>query len=67
MALPHDAMGCLRFVIVIFPDHPHLLSLICIFFFKTVFIWNICMFKTIALLKKNIGNRINNMAYKLSI
>ena len=28
MALPCGAMGCLRFVIVVFPDHTHLLSLI---------------------------------------
>ena len=27
MALPRDAMGCLRFVIVVFPDHTHLLLL----------------------------------------
>ena len=25
MALPHGAMGCLQFVIVVFPDHTHLL------------------------------------------
>ena len=25
MALPRGAMGCLRFVIVVFPDHTHLL------------------------------------------
>ena len=27
MALPRGAMGCLRFVIVVFPDHTHLLFL----------------------------------------
>ena len=25
VALPRGAMGCLRFVIVVFPDHTHLL------------------------------------------
>ena len=25
MALPHGATGCLRFVIVVFPNHTHLL------------------------------------------
>ena len=25
MALPHGAMGCLQLVIVVFPDHTHLL------------------------------------------
>ena len=25
VALPHDATGCLQFVIVVFPDHTHLL------------------------------------------
>ena len=28
MALPCGAMGCLRFVIVVFPDHTHLLFFI---------------------------------------
>ena len=27
MALPHDATVCLQFVIVVFPDHTHLLFL----------------------------------------
>ena len=27
VALPHDAMGCVQFVIVLFPDHTHLLFL----------------------------------------
>ena len=27
VAFPHCAMGCLRFVIVAFPDHTHLLFL----------------------------------------
>ena len=27
VALPHGAMGCLQFVIVVFPDHTHLLFL----------------------------------------
>ena len=27
VALPHDDMGCLQFVIVVFPDHTHLLYL----------------------------------------
>ena len=27
MALPHDATGCLQFVIVVFSDHTHLLFL----------------------------------------
>ena len=25
IALPHGAMGCLQFVIVVYPDHTHLL------------------------------------------
>ena len=29
MALPRGAMGCLRFVIVVFPDHTHLLLFKC--------------------------------------
>ena len=30
VALPRDATGCLQFVIVVFPDHTHLLILDCL-------------------------------------
>ena len=30
MALPHGALGCLQFVIVVFPDHTHEFGVICV-------------------------------------
>ena len=53
LALPKDARGCLQFVIVVFPDHTHLLFLTWKYFWRIdkclIWVWNKRLF-----MKKNL-------------